>query len=235
MALRLMPLGASITYGSGSSDGNGFRKFLRELLVNDGYTVRMVGSLKAGTMENNDNEGWRGYRIDQIEERGKLSAAEFQPNIFTINAGTNDCLQNHGIEGAGERMRHMLDELWKLCPDATMIISTVLVNSTAGGTVEPRVIRVNEQYREVARRCVAEGKRVVLVDMHGPDGPQLRDLVDGTHPDDVGYFKMASIWHRGILEAETKGFLGTKRWADTSVREDWGLRVDLHLDFSRGN
>jgi hypothetical protein len=48
-----MPLGASITYGVGSTDGNGYRKYVRDHLVRAGYDVTMVGSRRAGTMENN--------------------------------------------------------------------------------------------------------------------------------------------------------------------------------------
>ena len=48
--LRIMPLGASITYGLVSSDGNGYRKALRDQLRFDGWKVNMVGSLFGGTM-----------------------------------------------------------------------------------------------------------------------------------------------------------------------------------------
>lgn len=48
--LRIMPLGASITYGLVSSDGNGYRKALRDQLRYDGWNVNMVGSLFGGTM-----------------------------------------------------------------------------------------------------------------------------------------------------------------------------------------
>ncbi|CAK7211487.1 hypothetical protein SCUCBS95973_001132 [Sporothrix curviconia] len=43
-----MPLGGSVTYGSESSDGNGYRKFLRDKLIRGGYRVEMVGSRKSG-------------------------------------------------------------------------------------------------------------------------------------------------------------------------------------------
>jgi hypothetical protein len=45
------------------------------------------------------------------------------------------------------------------------------------------------------------------VDMHGPDGPQISDLADGTHPNDVGYAKMVTIWRRGIHEAVQKDII----------------------------
>ena len=34
-----------------------------------------------------------------------------------------------------------------------------------------------------------------------------RDLVDGTHPDDEGYEKMAQLWFSGIKDAAARGWL----------------------------
>lgn len=48
--LRVMPLGASITQGYKSSDGNGYRKWLRSQLRFHGWKVNMVGSERDGTM-----------------------------------------------------------------------------------------------------------------------------------------------------------------------------------------
>jgi hypothetical protein len=51
--LRIMPLGASITLGYGSTDHNGYRKPLRQLLRYAGWQVNMIGSLRNGTMHDN--------------------------------------------------------------------------------------------------------------------------------------------------------------------------------------
>lgn len=48
--LRVMPLGASITQGIASSDGNGDRKWIRSQLRWKGWKVNMVGSKQDGTM-----------------------------------------------------------------------------------------------------------------------------------------------------------------------------------------
>lgn len=51
--LRTMPLGASITFGLKSTDGNGYRDWLRKQMRSAGWDVNMVGSVKAGEMEDN--------------------------------------------------------------------------------------------------------------------------------------------------------------------------------------
>lgn len=49
--LRILPLGASITWGLHSQSGNGYRKPLRDLLVHHGWKVDMVGSKHHGDMK----------------------------------------------------------------------------------------------------------------------------------------------------------------------------------------
>ncbi|KAL1595344.1 hypothetical protein SLS60_010035 [Paraconiothyrium brasiliense] len=61
--LRIMPLGASITEGVRSSDGNGYRKYLRDQLRWKGWRVNMVGSKQNGNMADKDNEGMTDYQI----------------------------------------------------------------------------------------------------------------------------------------------------------------------------
>ncbi|CAI4214477.1 unnamed protein product [Parascedosporium putredinis] len=212
-----MPLGASITYGSGSTHGNGYRDYLRNLLVADGYSVHMVGSVRAGIMENNDNEGWPGFRIDQVEPKGISSAYRFLPNLVVLNAGTNDCIQNRDVARAGNRTRRLLERLWLASPGSTILLSTLLVNDSKEGA-EDRVLEFNEQMRYVAKQCEWEGKRIVLVDMHGGDGPGLEDLVDGTHPNDAGYEK----WPSSGTGVSGGGVKGTWRAWRSSESRRWG-------------
>lgn len=52
-ALRTLPLGASITWGYRSPDGNGYREFLRNNMTAAGWEVNMIGSLRHGSMSDN--------------------------------------------------------------------------------------------------------------------------------------------------------------------------------------
>ncbi|KAL2190053.1 SGNH hydrolase [Thermothelomyces heterothallicus CBS 203.75] len=234
-----MPLGASITFGLKSSDGNGYRAALRNLIVNrtaDSYggagqaaqrdemfksgrgrsaarvsgpnKVNMVGSRKAGTMVDNDVEGWSGYRIEQVH--GKAMAAEsapkYKPNVVLVNAGTNDATQNFQVATAGERMEAMLRDLWAVSPRAVVVLSTLLVNQDEA--TERNVVAINKQLRDlVARLRDDEKKKIVLAEMRGRGAPRLADLADGTHPTDEGYRKMANIWYASLRVASDRGWL----------------------------
>ncbi|KAK4150065.1 carbohydrate esterase [Chaetomidium leptoderma] len=217
--LRIMPLGASITYGTASSDGNGYRLPLRtRITTTAGNAVNMVGSRQSGTMRDNDVEGWPGYRIEEVHAKSVAGAGgggggpsdsvvgRWRPNVVLVNAGTNDATQGWNVGAAGARMEAMLRDLWRASPRAVVVLSTLLVNK--GVEAERNVVAINGQFRELARRLrEGEGRRVVLVDMHGGAGPARGDLADDTHPNDAGYRKMAEVWFAGLVAASEAGWL----------------------------
>jgi lysophospholipase L1-like esterase len=205
VSLRIMPLGASITFGDGSSTGNGYRQFIKTLLENDGNPVDMVGSRRGGSMEDNDNEGWPGAMISEVFEKAQLSVPTTLPNLVLINAGTNDCNQNNNITTAHERIRSILNYVWQASPRVSIVLSTLLPNGNE--EVEDRVLTVNENIRSLVTELQGISKKVVLADMHTEQGVLAEDLVDGTHPDDAGYEKMAKIWLEAIKDAASRGWI----------------------------
>lgn len=52
-SLRILPLGASITYGLRSTDGDGYREDFLKTVESDGWNSTMIGSVRAGTMKDN--------------------------------------------------------------------------------------------------------------------------------------------------------------------------------------
>ncbi|KAH8670960.1 SGNH hydrolase-type esterase domain-containing protein [Xylariales sp. PMI_506] len=205
--LRIMPLGASITHGVASSDGNGYRQDLRQRIVSGGNLVNMVGSNPNGTMKDNDNSGWPGFIIDQIHTKSNGDTPKYLPNLVLVNAGTNDAVLNVDIPGAGDRMSKMLSDVYAQSPQATIVLSTLIVNRNT--TVQARGAQINAQYRTLVTQLQAAKKPIVLADMQaGPNAPAVSDLsADGTHPTDAGYAKMADIWMAAIRDANGKGFL----------------------------
>lgn len=121
--LRILPLGASITAGEGSSDGNGYRQYLQQALA--GSKVRFVGSLRSGSMADNYHEGHSGFTITLVKiplllpkillfrmhptdpdanrqvEAAAAAAVGFRPNVILLYVGTND-LENGSSDPDGE-------------------------------------------------------------------------------------------------------------------------------------
>ncbi|KAI1044251.1 hypothetical protein LB504_012987 [Fusarium proliferatum] len=204
--LRLMPLGGSITQGVGSPDRNGYREDLLKLLEANNYSVEMVGSRNIGTMQANSHEGWRGFRIDEIEKKARSSVTKLLPNLFTVNAGSNDCLQNFEMDTIADRMSGLLDYLWAASPGSTVVLSTLVVNRDAA--VDSNVLSANRAFRRLVEEKLSQEQRIVLADMYTQEGPVAEDLGDDdTHPGADGYKKIATIWYRAIEVAAAKGFL----------------------------
>ncbi|GAM42242.1 esterase family protein [Talaromyces pinophilus] len=141
--LRILPLGGSITWGQQSPSGNGYRKYLRDALVSNGANVNMVGTIKHGTMDDNDNEGWPGFRVDQISDRANNDLSML-PNLILINAGTNDVAQNYNINSIDQTMEDLVNKLLDNIPGTVVIVSTLLVNRNA--TKQALTEQVNPKY-----------------------------------------------------------------------------------------
>ncbi|KAJ5147506.1 hypothetical protein N7526_000858 [Penicillium atrosanguineum] len=219
--LRIMPLGASITLGYKSTDGNGYREHIRQQLRYEGWEVDMVGSKENGTMYNNHHEGHIGFRIDQIAEVVDKTIPK-QPNLILINAGTNDAIQKYNVYSAGTRMNSLMTKLFNEIDGTTIILSTLLPNKK-----EPKLVKaINEQYRTLAAFWRAKNGRVVLADM---DSFIKEDqLVDGIHPDDYGYKEMASVWWAAIQVAIAENLL--QEASDTTVNGTISKAFEKSLD-----
>ncbi|KAI4860838.1 carbohydrate esterase family 3 protein [Hypoxylon rubiginosum] len=208
--LRIMALGASIVKGETSPGYLGFRKPMRDELVGLGFAVNMVGSVRLGDFIDNDVEAYGGKKIKEMHEYAKKIVPQTLPNVFVINLGTNNLLQNTDVDLVGEQMEAMIDYLLTASNQSTVVLSTMLTNKV--GDLETEVLDMNRQYRDIMKNYEADGKPVVLAEMHpsegGTDVPTVEDIgPDGSHPTVAGYEMMGSIFVRAIQSAGGKGFL----------------------------
>jgi hypothetical protein len=72
---RIMALGASVTFGIGSTTGDSYRKDLQDLLVANGNTVEFVGSKRNGNFSDNAVEAVPGFVIGQIKAAANASVS----------------------------------------------------------------------------------------------------------------------------------------------------------------
>ncbi|SPO03558.1 uncharacterized protein DNG_06241 [Cephalotrichum gorgonifer] len=203
--LRIMPLGASITYGDPhppTTGGRGYRKYIRDQLRSRGWSVNMVGSRRYGTdFADNDVEGWPGARVDEVYDHAFTAVPTYKPNLIMLNAGTNDATQGRQA-GCGERLERLIRMCFEKSPGVVILVSTLLWN----GAADDRVQDINAQYRAVVAKLQLEGLKVQLAEMH--DGFITEsDIWDGTHPHPSGCQKMASVWWFAFQQVDQKGWL----------------------------
>ena len=200
-----MPLGASITFGVGSSQGNGYRDDLYLALERDGNVVNMVGKNPAvnSTFKDKDTEGWPGLKINQVRDKMRISMPDNRPNIVTLLVGTNDMLQNDNPAGAPARLGAMIDEVLDFPPLTLVVVSSLPAN--ANPATDGRINTFNAAIPGVVQQRVNAGRSVVFADCGRTVG--VPDLVDGTHPNDAGYERIGRCFYDAIVAAEKKGWL----------------------------
>ncbi|KAK6985109.1 FG-GAP repeat domain-containing protein [Favolaschia claudopus] len=194
---RIMPLGASVTYAKGSTDGNGYGGTLYNLLYTDRNDVDMVGSQKGGNMSDPDKEGYNGFVISEINAKGNIAMPIYQPNIVAIVAGTNNMKRDIDATDAPNRCARCVVR------DPVVVVSTLHPN--ADPPPEERILAFNAVLPDLVQSFVDGGKPVFLVDSHAVIA--IGDLVDGTHPNDAGYARMGKVFYDGIQEAYRKGWI----------------------------
>jgi lysophospholipase L1-like esterase len=200
--LRVMPLGDSITWGVGSSTGDGYRGPLWNRLATDGHPLDFVGTERSGSMSDNDNQGHPGYKIHQVAALTDASLTRYRPNVVTLHIGTNDLNESYQVSTATARLRSLVDQITAAAPDATVLVASLVV-STSGSEEQYRAA-YNQAIPQIVRDAQSAGKRVAYVDM---SSLTTADLVDALHPNDSGFQKMADAFHRGIRSADSAGWL----------------------------
>lgn len=202
--LRIMPLGDSITKGSGSTDNNGYRNRLRQKLLSyesdSDVSVDMIGTIQNGGMTDNDHEGHSGKYLADINGYWKLSV-QARPNVVLIHAGTNNMDKEVDLDIAPDLFTSIIEGLWDKAPDATIIVTPVIWANDA--RMNANTDRYNEQIGAIIDEKKASGKHILSTPVDIGPG----DLSDKKHPNDAGYEKMASAWFRGILQAHENNWL----------------------------
>ena len=145
-----------------------------------------------------EHEGHGGWTIAGVTDAARnIVSLGIRPNLVLIHVGTNDCLQwvanpsspANDPGTASTRMLQLVSVLRAGIPDVTIIVSTLVPNKDA--RVDACVQAVNAGI--VKAIYAAKFPKVYLVDMH--DGfITTADLADQTHPNDLGYAKMAENW-----------------------------------------
>lgn len=200
--IRVMALGDSITYGTGSSTHTGYRVKLWTRCMMSSWNVAYVGSLVGGpdNLSVWEHEGHPGWRIDQISEHIVVWLKEYRPQVILLHIGTNDILQNHYVTSAPTRLRILLNQITTTLPQAIVIVAQI--TPLGQPELNTEVVSYNDAIPSLVQEEQTAGRYVESVDMYDP--MPLRDLPDKIHPNDDGYTVMASVWYEALQPLFTK-------------------------------
>lgn len=187
--VRLMPLGDSITWGYRDPARNGYRRDLWNRLYRVGMSPDFTGSLRNGTMGDNNHEGHLNWRIDQLSQRIVPWLRTYKPDIVLLHIGTNDIVQNYDVRRAPARLSFLIDQIRAVRPSAHIFVASLIAVKSSNPDSARRRNDFNAAVPGIAR---SKGSRVHFVPQH-LIGPQ--DLADAAHPSACGYAKMSYIWY----------------------------------------
>lgn len=222
--LKIMPVGDSITYGSGGSNA-GYRGLLYSLLGDAGVAVQYVGdsTLNSGSLPSDQTHhaGHASYTTYDIA--GNLNGldtarykqyggTERDPNGgYWITGGHEtgrDAISpdvvllmvgvNDLSQGQGDNaqtnLQALLSEFTTLLPEAKILIADLPPSTLFG---ETRINAWNGAVDNAVSEFQAAGKKVFGVDLNS-DFPTNGLTADGVHPNDIGYTWMATRWSEAI-------------------------------------
>ncbi len=198
-AVRIMPLGDSITDGSYEHDT--YRRMLWQMLEAGEYYVDFVGSRSenwGGPPPHDDfdpdHEGHGGWRADQILANIATWAAAYQPDIVLMHLGTNDTAQNQSVSSTIDELGLIIDTLRAVNPNVVVLTAQII---PLGPAIDPGVEPLNAEIPALVAAKNTPESPVILVDQWTGFNVWT-DTFDGVHPNASGEMKMAEKWYDAL-------------------------------------
>jgi len=198
--IRIMPLGDSITAGPGC-----WRAKLWHQLQTTGYTnIDFVGGVSDGGGCNPgysydfDHEGHSGYSATGIADQNQLppwlDAAK--PDIVLMHLGTNDMWGGY-IPLANKLAAYtkLVGQMRANNPTMKIIVAQIIPMSAAAcATCPADVAALDQAIPGWAAGLTTTQSPIAVADLWtGYDA--VADNIDGVHPNDTGFQKMANSWY----------------------------------------
>lgn len=226
----IIPLGDSITYGSGAAGG--YRTKLYQQLHAVDFDFRFIGSSTENSSDvlrrakQTAHEGHPGYRIDQIA--GNLDGNDgtggnnggywftgtddrdpVYPEFVLLHIGTNDIAQGYDRSHMAQRLDDLVTQIVSDRPDAWVLVAGIIPINLIG--YNSWVISLNKTIEtQIVPKHRDQGDRVAFVDQYAnfidENGHILGNLLpDGVHPNQEGYDRMGQTWSDAVLAIPEPG------------------------------
>lgn len=201
-------LGDSYTSGTGSTDGNGYRKFLIDALHTNNETrnIRCVGSQastgKAGwgsviTLPHEGRPGWTTQSLRSLVSGGGLDYPQGQPSLVFLLAGANDFGAGSTPTEVRDDLEALVDTILALNPGLGIVLSEHPLMSSYTSTVLTERSRQGQELNSLLPALVAaKAGRVLLARGSLLDQQDLH--TDGVHLNNGGYQRLGYVMYRAL-------------------------------------
>jgi lysophospholipase L1-like esterase len=201
--VRIMPLGDSITAGPGC-----WRALLWDHLQRTGFTnIDFVGTQQGGGCSvpfDEDHEGHAGFAATGIADQNQLPPwlAATSPDIVLMHLGTNDMwggtISTDAILAAYSKL---VDQMRASNPNMKIIVAQIIPMEPPSciGCAQRVVALDNAIPSWAAGKTTARSPITVVDQWTGFDA--ATDTIDGVHPNDIGFQKLADRWYPAVTAA----------------------------------
>ena len=203
--IRIMPLGNSITHGEhGSNPIGGFRDDLADLLLGEGISFDLVGTLNDGTDYYPKHEGHPGKTADYLAANVNTWLNATLPDIVLLHIGTNDINSYYANTDIRDEIENILENVWSFNSNIPILLSSVIPRDDNLNSTNTNLCRLIQQ---LAVDKLAEGKLIRYVGQNEvwTANPNWRYdyLYDAFHPDNDGYYVMAETYFNVLMNQIT--------------------------------
>lgn len=198
-AVRVMPLGDSITAGSC------WRAMLWERLQDAGHTdIDFVGTQPGGGCDithDGDNEGHGGFQAINIAAQNQLPPwlSATRPDVVLVHLGTNDIWNRRPVPDIVEAFDTLVDQMRAANPSVTVLVAQIIPVAPTSGCPEcpAQTIELNNALPTWALAKSTTASPVVVVDLWTGFDPAT-DASDGVHTTASGDRKIAAGWFTAL-------------------------------------
>ncbi len=213
---RIMPLGDSITWDwyykdiRPNSQLHAYRNHLWWKLKDKKYKMDFVGSRSNGSAIHpsfdGDNEGYTGESCTYIKSNIYRWLSNNPADTILLHIGTNDSVM-HSPATAVYHTEQILNQIDRFERDRNVKIKVILAKIIKlyrnGDRGYNWVLDYNHRLATMAQRRIDAGDSLIVVDMENGAGLDYsRDLIDGIHPTNCGYEKMANVWYTALTRKD---------------------------------
>lgn len=201
ISLNVMPIGDSITQGTGSSTNyGGYRGQL--FTIKPTYLGLPYRSCGSNTLNlfGGENKwcGASGYRIDQINPEVQRDCVQWEWDVALVHVGTNDATQRNSggtptLATSQANLTIMLDYLRAARPTGRVFFMKIIPSTTAA--VDTLIDAQNTAFAaQIAAR--SDAAYITIVDVYSDFKANANwateYMSDATHPNNMGYRVMAT-------------------------------------------
>jgi lysophospholipase L1-like esterase len=196
--LKVMALGDSVTVGTGSSHGGGYRAAFWEKMRDAGIAIDMVGGKVDGPETfDNRHQGYEQMPLHELSADVHDKLRTYQPDVVLLLTGSDEArTSSFSPHAFAANLEVMIDRIFTVRPGAKLLVSTLPPAKFGRNQGAKRA--VNELLRRTVRERAARGQAIYLVDTFTMLDAN-REMADTNRPNDAGYERIGEAFADALL------------------------------------